>query len=437
MKNYKNLVPIGLVVFMGVGIYSVFANAATENSDYHAYLKKARKDAKLEVIEEAVQYYGKALELNDSIELRMEVGELYADQGWTSEAIQWGESIISKYPKESAGYEFLLKEYIEDEEYKDCFVLRDQAKARKAESKKFDELMSKIDYVYEYGFDAYDEVSVYSNGWCAVKTEDLWGYANEKGETKITAEFAWAGPFSADEVAPVKSEKGEFYYISDTGNKKIALQNIKKCTDIGLSSNGILVAADNEKYGYYDPNFKKIVGNYEYASAINGDIAAVKEGSKWKLIDAKGKVRGEDSYESVILDDKGIAFRNDRAFVEKADGYYLVDDKGKKIGKQKYEDARLFLEADGYAAVKVDGKWGFVDKTGKMVIEPQFADAHSFANGYAAIKKNGKWGFIDENGEIVIRAQFEDARDFNDKGNVFVKDGTQWRLLELLRNNYK
>lgn len=118
MKNYKNLVPIGLVVFMGVGIYSVFANAATENSDYHAYLKKARKDAKLEVIEEAVQYYGKALELNDSIELRMEVGELYADQGWTSEAIQWGESIISKYPKESAGYEFLLKEYIEDEEYK-------------------------------------------------------------------------------------------------------------------------------------------------------------------------------------------------------------------------------------------------------------------------------------------------------------------------------
>ena len=96
-----------------------------------------------------------------------------------------------------------------------------------------------------------------------------------------------------------------------------------------------------------------------------------------------------------------------------------------------------FLEADGYAAVKVDGKWGFVDKTGKMVIEPQFADAHSFANGYAAIKKNGKWGFIDENGEIVIRAQFEDARDFNDKGNVFVKDGTQWRLLELLRNNYK
>lgn len=204
-----------------------------------------------------------------------------------------------------------------------------------------------------------------------------------------------------------------------------------------MSSNGILVAADNEKYGYYDQNFKKIVGNYEYASAINGDIAAVKEGSKWKLIDAKGKVRGKDSYESVILDDKGIAFRNDRAFVEKADGYYLVDDKGKKIGKQKYEDARLFLEADGYAAVKVDGKWGFVDKTGKMVIEPQFADAHSFANGYAAIKKNGKWGFIDENGEIVIRAQFEDARDFNDKGNVFVKDGTQWRLLELLRNNYK
>ena len=41
MKNYKNLVPIGLVVFMGVGINSVFANAETENSDYHENLKKA------------------------------------------------------------------------------------------------------------------------------------------------------------------------------------------------------------------------------------------------------------------------------------------------------------------------------------------------------------------------------------------------------------
>ena len=289
MKKYKNLVPIALVALMGIGVYSTISEAANIDAEYEKYLKKARKDVKLEVIEEAVDYYGKALELKDTPELCIEVGNVYADNGWDSEAVEWGEKLIDKYPDEPKVYEFLLKQYIDSEQYKECFSLRKQAEARKVENKKFKSLMSKIEYMYTFGYDEYTDVSVYSGGLCAVKSEDLWGYANLRGETEISAQFSWAGPFSTEGVAPIKNEKGEFYYISETGNKKIALQNLKKCTALGVSINGILPAADNEVYAYYDEDFKKISGDYSYASAINGEVGAVKEKDSWKLVDSKGE----------------------------------------------------------------------------------------------------------------------------------------------------
>ena len=51
-------------------------------------------------------------------------------------------------------------------------------------------------------------------------------------------------------------------------------------------------------------------------------------------------------------------------------------------------------------------KYGFIDKSGKMVIEPQFDDeidiAGSFIAGLACVRKDGKEGFIDKNGKVVI-----------------------------------
>jgi hypothetical protein len=52
--------------------------------------------------------------------------------------------------------------------------------------------------------------------------------------------------------------------------------------------------------------------------------------------------------------------------------------------------------------------WGYVDKTGKFVIEPQFEYASAFSEGLAAIKVAGKYGFINEMGGIVINPQFDD-----------------------------
>lgn len=48
------------------------------------------------------------------------------------------------------------------------------------------------------------------------------------------------------------------------------------------------------------------------------------------------------------------------------------------------------------------------------VIAPQYEDAGQFSDGLAAVKKNGKWGYIDEEGKVVIPFQYELAYDFNE-----------------------
>ncbi|PGH37815.1 MAG: hypothetical protein CRN43_18915, partial [Candidatus Nephrothrix sp. EaCA] len=47
------------------------------------------------------------------------------------------------------------------------------------------------------------------------------------------------------------------------------------------------------------------------------------------------------------------------------------------------------------APVKIDGKWGYINKAGKIVIKPQFEDARWFQEGLARIKLGGRWGYID------------------------------------------
>lgn len=63
-------------------------------------------------------------------------------------------------------------------------------------------------------------------------------------------------------------------------------------------------------------------------------------------------------------------------------------------------------------------KWGYVDRTGKMVIEPRFDDVGKFSEGLAPFSvglfDKAKWGFIDKTGSVVIEPQFGEALGFED-----------------------
>ena len=51
------------------------------------------------------------------------------------------------------------------------------------------------------------------------------------------------------------------------------------------------------------------------------------------------------------------------------------------------------------------------EQTGKFVINPQFNFANDFSEGLAAVRigddKTGKWGYIDKQGKMVVNPQFD------------------------------
>lgn len=101
-----------------------------------------------------------------------------------------------------------------------------------------------------------------------------------------------------------------------------------------------------------------------------------------------------------------------------------IDKTSKVIINPQFYLAWAFSE--GLACVFDDNKFGFIDKTGKLVIKPQFYSLGSFSEGLAAVKiggyDNGKMGFIDKTGNFVINPQFDWAGGFSE-GLAAVKIG--------------
>jgi hypothetical protein len=81
-----------------------------------------------------------------------------------------------------------------------------------------------------------------------------------------------------------------------------------------------------------------------------------------------------------------------------------------------FEEAKWFSE--GLAAVRIQGRFGYIDTRGKLVIAPQYKAAGEFRGGYAEVKINGSSGIIDRQGRVVIPAQFERILPFT--GTTFI-----------------
>lgn len=91
----------------------------------------------------------------------------------------------------------------------------------------------------------------------------------------------------------------------------------------------------------------------------------------------------------------------------------FINPKGNVVVKPKLKDAGYFSE--NLAPFESDdGKWGFIGTQGEIVIKPQFDWALSFKEGLALVESGGLWGFIDKSGQFVIEPRFKEAAGFSE-----------------------
>jgi hypothetical protein len=115
---------------------------------------------------------------------------------------------------------------------------------------------------------------------------------------------------------------------------------------------------------------------------------------------------------------------------DKAGKEGFIDASGRVRVKPQFDRVSEF--DDGLATVVINGKLGFLNRQGELVIKPQFdavplyptatgsqfwegyRTASRFSEGLAAVRINGKWGYINRQGEVVIQPRWDSARPFQE-----------------------
>lgn len=109
----------------------------------------------------------------------------------------------------------------------------------------------------------------------------------------------------------------------------------------------------------------------------------------------------------------------------------------------KYSDSRNFSE--GYAAVRDSdtGKWGYIDKSEKLVIPCVYREAMEFHGWLAAVRdEDFVFGYIDKDNNVVIPFKYRNAHNFTNSvtcvdircKNIIGEDDIMCGLIDKLGN---
>ena len=204
--------------------------------------------------------------------------------------------------------------------------------------------------------------------------------------------------------------------------------------DLGKDNVDLIPVSSGDKLEYIDREGKiQINPQFENASVYHDGLALVKtsgENSKYGYISEEGKFVISAKYlEATVFSDE-IAW-----VVQKNGCPTAINTKGKVLFKAEFaEKVRSFK--NGFAPFqqfdsKGDLKWGFISKSGKVVINPQFENVGHFNNKKCPVQNNkGKWGFINEKGLIDISYQFDYAGSFDSKGHAIIKLTNKYGVID-------
>lgn len=79
--------------------------------------------------------------------------------------------------------------------------------------------------------------------------------------------------------------------------------------------------------------------------------------------------------------------------------------------KPQFDEASCFF--NGFAAIKMLNGFGFVNRTGVIVVQPQFEDVGGFTGKLSYFKLLGKFGYIDTTGVVHVKQIFDQISSFN------------------------
>lgn len=218
------------------------------------------------------------------------------------------------------------------------------------------------------------------------------------------------------------------YKVINAEEKQVLNEKFDSIEDI---KDGIIVYKYKNEFLAYNYNTeKKINKAYKELRYTSDNMFIAKIDNSYGIIDIDGETKLEAKYAKInyyedvniyelennedlntILDKNlkeiAIGIVNDtnydksyiKVWTEEGYRYYKLNGDEKKESEILTQN-NLFLS-------KQNGKYGFVDKDGKVVVDYIYDDAREQNNfGYIAIKKNGLWGSLDKKGNVICEPKY-------------------------------
>ena len=103
--------------------------------------------------------------------------------------------------------------------------------------------------------------------------------------------------------------------------------------------------------------------------------------------------------------------------------------KGQMVIGAQYAAAQEFEGNIAFAAMDGSGLYGLIDRYGNWLTSAIWSSVRPFSGGWAAVEQNGYWGYIDETGKYMVEPQFREAGEYT-CGRARVRTGSFWGYID-------
>lgn len=290
----------------------------------------------------------------------------------------------------------------------------------------------------------------YKDGYLVIDENEKYGLINYSGSQILDNNY--------DKINKICGNK--YFVIIDNKKEKLVDASGEIVLDKGydeitqILSDGIIFC-ENKKYGYmtFDGEIK-IDAKYTSLKQINSSILKAEKNGQYGLIDLEENeklvfeyediyyeseagiyVAEKENYSSAIIDnDFNIKLEGILSELNIEKGYMkLKIDDEYKYYNFKFEEKNIteVLSSNNLFVDKKDEKYGYVNSSGELIVDYIYDEAlQQNKYGYAAVKLNGLWGAIDKTGNIVIEPMYKL------ENNLIIDFIGRWHLGQDLNMNY-
>lgn len=199
-------------------------------------------------------------------------------------------------------------------------------------------------------------------------------------------------------VASLPAQEGYWGAIDTTGTTVIPFIY----DGLNTPSHGLIVARKDGYSGVLNAQGEIVVpfSPAHISSYENGTARYTMSSVGCGYLDSLGQLTVPVAY------DRCEPFYDSLAWVAKTiDGklrYGVINRAGEQVVPFRYDRPGEHISMDGFYKVMRHGKFGLIDRTGKVIAEPIYQRMGLFSEGKLQAMKNGLYGFIDQTGAEVI-----------------------------------